>query len=336
MSTGFVTGLRDTDAAPMAPALAENTRAFVRATEVWTLDQSTNRLTLASAFHGSMTGFAQVSDQESFGMGEGLPGRAWQFRAPVMLKGFRDSYFRRTEAAEREGLTVGLAIPVFSHRGELMGVVVFLCGDDAEHVGAIEIWHGGDESGDTMGLVDGYFGTAAHFEWISKRTRFPRGMGLPGQIWASGRPQLMHDLGNSRRFIRSESAEKAGLTFGIAFPVTSHSTGTTVLTLLSARGTPIARRFEIWSVLDRRWMKFRDGVCELEGTPSGHDAELLVRDGDCVLTRVAATGVPEVVADLSGSTDILERAAARAGFRSLVALPVHGSDGLSDVVAWYF
>lgn len=336
MNTGMLKGLMGSAMTEAAPVQARDTRSFVRATEVWTLDPSTNRLTLASASHGSMTGFAQVSDQESFGMGEGLPGRAWQSRAPVMLKGLRGSYFRRTEAAEREGLTVGLAIPVFSHRDELMGVVVFLCGDDAEHVGAIELWHGGDESGDTMGLVDGYFGTAAHFEWISKRTRFPKGMGLPGQVWASGRPQLMHDLGNSRRFIRSESAGKAGLTFGLAFPVTSQASGTTVLALLSARGTPIARRFEIWSVLDRRWMKFRDGVCELEGTPSGHDAELLVRDGDCVLTRVAATGVPEVVADLAASTDILERAAARAGFRSLVALPIHGTDSLSDVVAWYF
>jgi len=309
---------------------------FVRATEVWTLDPATDRLTLASAYHGDMTGFAEASDRESFGEGEGLPGRAWKFREPVMLKGFKGSYFKRTEAAESEGLTVGLAIPVFSHGDELKGVVVLLCGDDAEHVGAIELWHGGTEPSDTMGLVDGYFGTAQHFEWISRRTRFPRGMGLPGQVWASGRPMLMHDLGNSRRFIRSESADRAGLTLGLGLPVASNGPGTSVLTLLSARGTPIARRFEVWSVLDRIWLKFSDGVCEMEGTPSGHAAEMLIRDGDCLLKRVAATGVPEVVADLSESTDILERAAARAGFRSLVAIPIHGPDGLSDVVAWYF
>lgn len=324
---------------PVPPAMiapAGHNLSFVRATEVWTLDPATDRLTLASAFHGDMTGFAAASDGESFGKGEGLPGRAWQNREPVMLKGFRGSYFKRTDAAEREGLTVGLAIPVFSHRDALTGVVVFLCGDDAEHVGAIELWHGGAEPGDTMGLIDGYFGTARHFEWVSRRTSFPKRMGLPGQVWASGRPVLMHDLGNSRRFIRSESAEKAGLTLGVGLPVAGNGPGTTVLTLLSARGTPIARRFEIWSVLDRKWLKFSDGVCELEGVPSGPSTEMLIRKGDGLLTRVAATGVPEVSANLPHSTDILERAAARAGFRSLVAIPIHGPDGLSDVVAWYF
>ena len=322
--------------APGRRVAARDAKPFVRAVEVWTADPSGARLTLSSAWHGAMAGFAEVTDRESFAMGEGLPGRAWQDRAPVMLKGFRGSYFKRTEAAEREGLTVGLAVPVFCQRGTLKGVVVFLCGDDEVHVGAIELWHAGDEPGDTMGLVDGYFGTARHFEWISQRTRFPRGMGLPGQVWASGRPVLMHDLGNSRRFIRSESADKAGLTLGLGLPVAGVGPGTTVLTLLSARGTPIARRFEIWSVLDGRWMKFRDGVCELEGTPSSHDTELLVRKGDSLLARVAATGVPEVAADISDSKDIFERAAARTGFRSMVALPVHGTEGLSDIVAWYF
>jgi len=301
--------------------------AFIRATD---------RLTLASAYHGDMTGFALASDAESFGKSEGLPGRAWESREPMMLKGARGSYFKRTEAAEREGLTVGLAIPVFSHRDELKGVVVFLCGDDAEYVGAIELWHAGDESGDTMGLAEGYFGTARHFEWVFRRTFFPRGMGLPGQVWASGRPMLMHDLGDSRRFIRSESAETAGLTLGVGLPVAGNGAGTTVLTLLSARGTPIARRFEIWSVKDRKWLEFTDGVCDLEGTPSGSANELLIRNGDCLLTRVAATGMPEVAADLTLRTDILERAAAKAGFRSLVAVPIHGPGGLSDVVAWYF
>ncbi len=42
-------------------------------------------------------------------------------------------------------------------------MVVFLCGDDAEHVGAIELWHNDAASNAEMGLVDGYYGTADAF-----------------------------------------------------------------------------------------------------------------------------------------------------------------------------
>ena len=71
-------------------------------------------------------------------------------------------------------------MPVFA--GEfLMAVVVFFCGDDEAHVGAIELWHNDPDKSYEMRLVDGYYGTADMFEFNSRHTRFPRGFGLPGR-----------------------------------------------------------------------------------------------------------------------------------------------------------
>ena len=67
-------------------------------------------------------------------------------------------------------------MPVFAG-SILTGVVVFFCGDDEAHVGAIELWHNDPDKSFEMRLVDGYYGTAEMFEFNSKYTRFPRGFG---------------------------------------------------------------------------------------------------------------------------------------------------------------
>ena len=59
-------------------------------------------------------------------------------------------------------LTRGVAIPIFA--GDiLLAVLVFLCGDDEDHVGAIELWHNDPAQSADMGMVDGYFGIAEEF-----------------------------------------------------------------------------------------------------------------------------------------------------------------------------
>lgn len=311
------------------------TRTFIRATEVWTLDQQSQRLTLSSGIYGGMDKFALISGGESFGYGEGLPGRAWSQGGAIVLNDLQGSYFKRTEAAEAEGLTCGVAIPVYSNTG-FKAVVVFLCGADSAHVGAVEVWQAGTLPGDSMTLADGYYGSAQHFEWISRRTHFPLGQGLPGRVWQDGRPVLIRDLGTSHRFIRSESAGAAGMTMGLGIPVSGNAPGCEVLALLSARGTPIARRFEIWSHAGGGRLRFEDGVCEVEGAPHAANPAGFIQPGAGHIGRVAETGIPLAIADLSDGANPCERAALRHGYRSIVALPVFGAEGLRNVVAWYF
>ena len=321
--------LQETNAPATAEAPAR--RTFIEVTEVWTPDPKTGVLTLSSGIYGGLDGFEAVSGGESFAKGEGLPGKAWAEARPVVLKGFRDSYFKRTEAAEEAGLKTAVAVPVFSGK-TLKGVLVFLCADDDGRTGAIEIWKADAEPGAVMKLDDGYFGAATHFEWISKRTQFPRGQGLPGGVWAADAPMLMRDLGSGYRFIRSESAGKAGLTTGLGVPVATPSDADYVLTLLSARGTPIAGRFEIWDVIPGRGGKgpeatLVDGLCEREGALWGEPRKAIAWQGPIG----QALGADAPVA-LGGD----KAAGLPAGFEAVVAMPLHHKGDLAHVVAWYF
>ena len=92
----------------------------------------------------------------------GLPGKAWAAGHPIILTKLSNSSFKRADEAKEAGLSCGVAIPVFA--GEfLMAVLVLFCGDDAMHVGAIELWHNNPKTSHEMALVDGYYGTADMF-----------------------------------------------------------------------------------------------------------------------------------------------------------------------------
>ncbi len=82
-----------------------------------------------------------------------------------MLKNLDEDYFKRSTEADKAGLKVAIALPVFA--GErLMAVVVFFCGDDEDSVGVLELW-AGKESHNVMILRNGYYGALERFEWIS-------------------------------------------------------------------------------------------------------------------------------------------------------------------------
>jgi len=299
-------------------------RTFIAVTEIWIPEGG--KLVLENGNYGPLKGFEETSRQTSFAIGEGLPGKAWAEEKPIVLKQLDGSYFMRGEAAKDAGLTSAVAIPVFSG-DELRAVLVVLCADDEERMGAIEVWV---ESNGMMMLDDGYYGAAKDFEWVSQHTHFPVGQGLPGGVWTSKTPMLMRDLGSGYRFIRADSAGKAGLTTGLGLPVPTPGESEIVLTLLSARGTPISRRFEIW---DSRYAKVGsetaavliDGICERDGALWSDESPRKVQKWQGVIGRVLGTSLP--VLESSGVET--------AGFGSIVALPIYQGGELSHVVAWY-
>ncbi|MBO0905554.1 GAF domain-containing protein [Jiella sonneratiae] len=304
----------------------ETTRPFIAVTEVWV--PKDGRLVWSSGDYGALADFAAISEKQSFAKGEGLPGKAWAEARPVVLKGFDGSYFLRAEAARVAGLTSAVAIPVFAGN-DLKAVVVVLCGDDAERTGAIEIWH--EENGLLL-LDDGYYGAARHFEWVSQHTHFPRGQGLPGGVWAANAPMLLRDLGSGYRFIRADSAGRAGLTTGLGLPIAVPGRRTYVLTLLSARGTPIARRFELWNVRSSRSgaateAVLADGICQREGPLWDDEHERRVAAWQGAVGEALGSGLPLVRTDTALLT---------AGYASMVALPLYRDGVLAHVVAWYY
>lgn len=299
-------------------------RTFLQVAEIWV--PKDGRLVFHSGDYGRAQGFAAASEAESFGPGEGLPGMAWSEGRPVVLKAFEGSYFRRTAAAQVAGLTAGVAMPIFAG-AELKAVLVILCGDAVEGIGALEVWA---ESSGALALVDGYYGAAKEFEDLSHRTGFARGQGLPGGVWAAATPILMRDLGAGYGFLRAESAGRAGLRKGLGLPVPSPSGASYVLTLLSSDDTPIARRFEIW---DARALagtgggaKLIDGICDREGALWDEDNPRRTAPWVGPIEQVLATGLPIIESAAKGLV---------AGYAQMVALPIYRGGTLAFIVAWY-
>ncbi len=304
-------------------------KTFIKVTEIWVPTKDRARLEFSAGLYGPLNEFRVASEKESFAYDEGLPGKAWAAGHPVVLTEFDHSYFKRTKPAKKAGLTCGIALPVFS--GEfLMAVVVFLCGDDQHHAGAIELWSNSAGKNTELAVIDGYYGTLDDFEGISRKMKFTRGSGLPGQVWETGMPVLIEDLGQSPAFIRSADARKAGITTALGIPVSVVGDQVYIMTFLSAKATPIAKRLQIWVpdesgqrlVCQAGYSKQNDELAEIFETIS-------VRKGEGLLGRVWLTGVP-VIRNNSGCT------LAEGGLSSMLAMPVIEGGHLKAVVTFLF
>ena len=59
----------------------------------------------------------------------------------------------------------------------------------------------------------------AQFEALSRSTTFPPGIGLPGRVWATGRPAFIPDVVHDANFPRARVAAAEGLHAAFGFPV---------------------------------------------------------------------------------------------------------------------
>jgi len=314
----------------MASVLAapETVPTFILAAEVWIPGPSGDVLLRADGVYGPLERFDAISGDHGFARGEGLPGRAWKEGRPILLTDLADPVFLRAAPAFEAGLAAAAAVPVFSG-SVFMGVLVLFCGRDDTHIGAVEIWRGEDT---TMTLDSGFYGAAAAFREVSEQTSFQRGQGLPGGVWGANAPILMRDLGHSAGFVRSAAAREAGLTTGLGIPVATPA-GAYVLTLLSSRSTPVARRFELWDVTPPKGGRpaaatLADGLCDSEGPLWNTDRKLLPWQGP--VGRALATGAPVAEPNPAGGPNQTSR------YAGIVALPLHIHGEVARVVAWYF
>jgi hypothetical protein len=307
-------------------------KTFIRVVEVWVPDAEASLLEFGGGLYGSAARFGMASRSMCFGRGEGLPGRAWDEGRPIVLTELDPSVFRRTEQARAEGLTCGIALPVFA--GDVLkAVFVIFCGDDNEHAGAIELWRNDPAESREMTLDDGYYGnTADAFEFMSRRTSFHKGVGLPGMTWEAGAPVFLPDLGKSGRFLRADSAIKVGINRGFAFPVANLGDDTYVLAFLSALATPLVRRLEVWSPAGSDGALYlSEGFCETQGLLQA-STDVAIAPGQGVVGRAYATAVPMV----SERAQDEPGPVGTTGWTAVAALPVLRQGRVTAVVAWYF
>lgn len=316
------------------PAAAMNT--FIQLCEIWAPSRDRRLLEFHAGIAGPHAAFRAASERMCFGYGEGLPGRAWAERRPIVLEDLQNSYFRRAEAARRAGLTCGVAMPVFA--GDyLLAVVCFYCGGSEERAGAIELWHNDPARSSDMGLVEGHYGILDSFERVARRTLFRRGFGLPGAIWQGGMPEVFSDLWNSERFLRRDDARRVGLTKALGIPSFYKPGQNYVLTLLSALGTPIARRFEIW-VPEAGGAALKPATidCSVRPEAVADRSGVRIGPGDGPIGTAWATGLPEAIESLATDGSATGESARAAGLDALLAFPVLEEGRCKAVVGLYF
>src|SRR5437867_3501116 len=82
-----------------------------------------------------------------------------------------------------------------------------------------------DRAGGVLRCVDTWHSPSVAFEEfdaLSRKTDFPRGIGLPGRVWASGRPAWIPDVVQDSNFPRALAADREGLHAAFGFPIVLH------------------------------------------------------------------------------------------------------------------
>ena len=307
-------------------------KTFIKVIEIWVPDKDRTQLVLGSGMYGALYDFKHASEYQHFAYNEGLPGKAWAAGHPVVLTKFEHSYFKRTAAAQKAGLTSGIALPIFS--GDfLMAVVVFLCGDDEDHAGAIEVWSNNPNDDKTLQVMDGYYGTFKNFEDSSRHLKMAKGKGIPGLAWETGMPVLIEDIGKVGEFARVADAQRDGITTGLGIPAGICGGQAYVMTFLSAKSTPIAKRIQIW-IPEPHGKKL---VCKQGLSKSSNDlAEMFetitIEKGIGALGRVWLTGMPVI----TGSQNETYYNPELDNLSSMLAIPVIRQGRLKAIVTFLF
>ncbi len=174
------------------------------------------------------------------GPGEGIAGAAWKQKAAIVLQEKPSELLSQLGAPSDVELAAIVALPAF-RKNEIRGVLVFGL---TSSFGAAEVWSRDDR--DELGVAAGHYSGLPSFEFITRYTRFPKGAGVPGAVWSSGRPKIAQDLARNSSFIRSFGNDPAQVSAAIGLPVASASGfPACVLLLLQAVDCPISRRTEL-------------------------------------------------------------------------------------------
>ncbi|MEA2027406.1 MAG: GAF domain-containing protein, partial [Campylobacterota bacterium] len=181
-----------------------------------------------------------------------------------------------------------------------------------------------------MELVNGYYGTMEDFAWISKSIKIMKGQGLPGKVWKSTEPTIMQDLAESATFMRAKKALKEGITTALALPAWSDETQGYVMTFLSAKGTPIARRFEIWQLNhEEENLSFKEGYSHGEVDLDELYSDITFDKNDSLVGECWRQGLPRLVKNSDNDY-------APKDCESILTIPIIQNGFCQSVVSFYY
>ncbi len=198
---------------------------------------------------------------------------------------------------------------------------------------ATEIWVP-DAAGTRLVRSDGLYGLHGAFGSDSSGHSFAMGQGLPGRVWAEGRPIILNDVQDGT-FVRADSAERAGLTAAAAVPVYAGNLIKGVLVMLCGDPDFGVGAIEVWHSNNAP-----GSVMELDGGFYGSAKQFCevsertaFKRGQGLPGGVWASKTPMLMRDLGrGYGFVRAESAGAAGLTTGLGIPVPAPGGSSYVL----
>ena len=249
---------------------------------------------------------------QTIAKGQGIAGSAWQQEDVVIMQG---SSAILEELNTKTGVAVKalIAIPVYCEFTLLNVVVLGISEGNA----GLEIWKRDDR--DELSVSGSYYDGLSCFEFISRYVRFPKGAGLPGSCWKTGRPRIIDAPSQDPDFIRSFDRDPADPQQCIGLPLSrEYGYPASILLLLSDLGKPLAKHIDILK-------------CESDGDAAKFKSSHSGGSESWRLRLVDSIGMMQTAIELTGDSDLLPER-----YHYGIAIPFFANKQVEDVFVMLF
>jgi hypothetical protein len=193
----------------------------------------------------------------------------------------------------------------------------------------VELWVPSDEA---LVLQSGAYGCHIEFARVSARTRFQRGEGLPGAVWATQQALVWRDLGS--HFVRAEYAAAAGIDAALGFPWFQGRdlAGVLLFLLTSTASSPSA--VEIWNHDESMDVLRHGGGLYPNAGEFEALSKLLQFPYAAGLPGLTwSRGIPTLLDDVGGSNEFVRAESARkTGLKRALGIPVYRERRVAHVL----
>ncbi|HVR21605.1 MAG TPA: GAF domain-containing protein [Polyangiaceae bacterium] len=188
-------------------------------------------------------------------------------------------------------------------------------------------------TGEWLTLRSGAYGPHTEFARVSARSRFRRGEGLPGAVWATQQALVWHDL--RTHFVRAEHAAAAGIDAAVGFPWFHGRELEGVLTLLLTASATSPGCVEVWNHDDTLDVLRHGGGLYADTKDFEGLSKLLQFPYAAGLPGLTwSRGIPTILDDVGASSEFVRaESARRAGLKRAIGVPFYRDRRVAHVLA---
>ena len=185
---------------------------------------------------------------------------------------------------------------------------------------------------DRLVLSSGAYGRHTEFARVSAKSRFRRGEGLPGAVWATGQALVWHDL--ATHFVRAELAEAAGIDAAVGLPWFYGRDLAGVVTFLLTSSASSPGCVEVWDQDESLNVLRHGGGLYARAKEFEQVTKLLQFPYAAGLPGLTwSRGIPVMMQDVGASNEFVRAEAARkAGLKRAIGLPFYHERRVAHVL----